>query len=121
MQVARDELSRKLLGIWIEEKLVGIEAMALIGLVGTVDAIAVELSRAHLVEMHMPDVLRALRHDHACALAGAGRIEQTELDLFGMRGEQREVRPTAIDRCPERMRHPRGNAHSRLRREQDRD
>src|SRR5262245_55395232 len=104
MQVARDELPRELLGIGIEEKLVGIEAMALIGLIGTVDAIAVELPRPHLIEMHMADILRALRHDHACALAGAGRVEQTELDLLGMRGEQRKVRSPAIDRCPERIR-----------------
>jgi hypothetical protein len=85
MQVARNELTGELLGIRIEQKLVGIEAMALIGLVGTVDAIAVELSWAHLVEMHMPDILRALRHDHACALAHTSRIEQAELDLLGIR------------------------------------
>src|SRR5262245_5354224 len=114
MQIARDERPGKLLGIRIENKLVGIEAMALIGLIGAVDAIAVELSWAHLVEMHMPDILRALWHDHTCVFAGSDRIEQAELDLFGMRGEQREVGASAIGRCPERIGRPRRNAHSRL-------
>ena len=40
----------ELLGIRIEQELVGVEAMALLGLIGTVNAIAVELPGTDIVK-----------------------------------------------------------------------
>jgi hypothetical protein len=74
--------------------------------------IAVELSGAHIIELHMPDIAGPLRQDHASALVCSGRVEQAKLDLFGMRGEQSEVSSPAICRCPERMARSRARAHS---------
>src|SRR5207244_10758748 len=114
MQVAWDERPRELFCIRIQKQLVGSEAMALVGLVGTVHAIAVELSRPDVGQMDMPDVVRALRQDETCALALSRFVEQAKLDLLGMRGEQREVGPTAFRGGSERIRRSRGHAHLRL-------
>ena len=62
-------MSRKLLGIGIEQELVGIEAMSLLGLIRPVDAIAVELPGADVGKMAVPDVAGPLRQRDALALA----------------------------------------------------
>src|SRR4051794_19862225 len=114
MQVAWDECPRELFCVGIQKQLVGIEAMPLIGLIGTVDAIAVALSRSDVSEMNVPDVIRAFRQSETFALALSRFIEQAKLDLVGMRGEQREVCSPAVGGGSERKRRPRGHAHLRL-------
>src|SRR6266581_622835 len=88
--------------------------MTLVGLVGTMHAIAVELSRPDLGEMNMTEEKSAFRQGETCELERSRFVEQTELDLLGMRGEQCEVAPTAFRGGPERIRRPRGHAHLRL-------
>ena len=110
VQIARDELSGELLCVRIQEQLVGIEAMALLGLVRTMDAVAVVLAGADIGQIAVPDVIRPFRQRHTLALATTG-VEQAELDLLRMRGEQREVGAAAVEGRPERIRHAGRNAH----------
>src|SRR5205823_3602400 len=56
------------LRVRIEEELVRVEAMSPLGLVGTVDAEAVELSGTRIGEVAMPDEIGALAHRHAVRL-----------------------------------------------------
>src|SRR5262249_30371731 len=75
--------------------------------------------RPDICEMDMPDVARAFRQDETCVLTLSRFVEQTKLDLLGMRGEQRKVCSAAISGGPERIRRARGHAHSRLPDEED--
>ena len=104
MRVGPDELAAEPLAVGIDQQLVGIEAMAGFRLVGAVDAIAVELARLRVGQIAVPDVLGALRQRDALGLVAAGLVEQAELDLFGGRREQREVRAAAVPGGAERMR-----------------
>jgi hypothetical protein len=61
MGVAPYQPSGQPLGIGIEQQLVGVEAVAMFGLVGPVNAITVELPGRDVVEIAVPDVLAALR------------------------------------------------------------
>ena len=68
------------------------------------DAVAVELAGRDVVEIAVPDVLGALRQRDALELAPALTVEQAKLDLFGIRGEQREVGSAPVPGRAERMR-----------------
>ncbi len=104
VQIAGDQLSRDLPGIGIEQQLVGIEAVPLVGLVRPVDAIAVVLPCGDVGEMPVPHVAGSLRQRDARELAAVRAVEQAQLDLFGVRGEQREVGPATVDGRAQRMR-----------------
>ena len=73
MRVAPDQPAGEPLGIGIEQQLVGVEAVAALGLIGPVDAIAVELPGRDVVEIAVPDVLGAFRQcDRARVRGGPG-------------------------------------------------
>ena len=95
-RVAPAQLADRILGIGVDQQLVRIEAVAFLGLVGAVDAIAVGHAGARLRQVAVPDVLGALAQHDALQLAAAVVVEQAELDLLGVLGEQREVDAFAI-------------------------
>src|SRR5215510_12045743 len=51
-------------GIGVEHNLVGIKAMSLLRLEGSVHTIAVELAREHLWQIDMPDLVGVFRHNN---------------------------------------------------------
>ena len=96
MRVAPHEGTDQALGIGIEQQFVRIEAMPLRRIVRAVDAIAVDLAARDLGKVAVPDVVGAFGQRNAFELAAALAIEQTQLDLLGIGGEQREVRPATV-------------------------
>jgi hypothetical protein len=72
------------------------------GIVRPVHAIAVSLARLHRRQVHVPHERIDVAHLDARLLAAVA--EQTQLDALGTLAEQREVRSTAVERRPERVR-----------------
>ena len=118
MRVGPGELAAEPLAVGIDQELVGIEAVSGFGIVGAVDAIAVELARLRVGQIAVPDVFGALRQRDAVDLVPPALVEQAKLDLLGGAGEQREVRAAAVPGRAERMRRARRDAPVRL---QERD
>ena len=98
VRVAPDERALQVLRVRLDQKLVGIEAMSLGGLVRTMYSIAVEKSGTSLGQIGVPDIIGTLRHVDALDLAAALRVEQAQLDALGILGEEREVDAGAVPR-----------------------
>ena len=77
--------------IGVEQQLVVVEAVAFLGRVGAVHAIAVNRAGARLVHVAVPDFVGEFRKFDALEFGGAGVVEQAELDLGGVGAEQGEV------------------------------
>ena len=103
MGVAPMELADQLLGVGVEQQLVMIEAVARLRVVGAVDAIAVELARADVGQVAVPDLVGVLGQHDPLQLALAAGIEQAELDLLGIGAEQGEVDAPAIEGGAQRI------------------
>jgi len=80
-----------LLGVGIEQQLVGIEAMAGRRLVGTVDAEAVDRAGAGIGQVAVPYLIGIFGQHDALDLAFAPAIEEAKLDLCRIRREQSKV------------------------------
>ena len=85
------ELADHLLGVGIEQQLVGIEAVAGRGLVGAVHAIAVDRARPRIGQVAVPDLVGVFGQCDALELALAAIVEQAELDLGGV--QDRKLTP----------------------------
>jgi hypothetical protein len=80
------------LGVGVEDDLVGVEAVAVPGVVGPVDAVAVNLSGLDVGEVAVPDHVGLLaEYDTGGFFGLADRVKKTEFDLGGVLGEDREV------------------------------
>ena len=90
--------------VGVEEELVRVEAVPLLGLVGAVHAVAVELPRPRLRKVAVPDEIGALAKRDALRLAPSRLVEEAELDPLGVAREEGEVHALAVPRRPERMR-----------------
>ena len=101
MCVAPDQPPGEPLGVRIEQELVGIEAVAVLGLIRAVNAVAIELPGRNVIEVAVPDVLAALGKFDALELAPALAVEQAKLDLLRVGGEQRKVGAPAVPACTE--------------------
>ncbi len=86
----------------IEQQLVRVEAMAALGRVRAVHAIAVEQAGPRFGQVAVPDEVGALRHVDPLDLAPALRVEQAKLDALGVLGIQREVDAGAVPGRAER-------------------
>ena len=80
----------------IEQQLVGIEAMALFGLVRTMHAIAVHLSRPDAARCSRARSRRCIRAARCAAAPSRRDIEQTQFDLGGVRRKQGEIDAFAV-------------------------
>ena len=87
------QLSHQLLGVGIEQKLVRIEAVASSGLVGAMHAIAVDRAGARVRKVAVPDFVGVLGQADAFDLPLDAGVEQAELDLGRVGGEQGEIHP----------------------------
>ena len=96
MRVAPYQTVGETSGIRIEQQLVAVEAVAALRLVRAVDPVTVALSGNDIVEIAVPDILGAFGQRDAFDLAAALSVEQAQLDLLRMGGEQREVGAPAI-------------------------
>ena len=101
MRIAPYQPSGKPPGIGIEQQLVGVEAVAMLGLIGPVNAIAIELSGRDVVQIAVPDIFGALGQFDAFEFAAALAVEQAELDLLRVGGKQRKVGAPAVPACTE--------------------
>ena len=84
------------LGIGIEQKLVGIEAVTGGRLIRAVDAVAIHGPRPRIGQIAVPDLVGVFRQNHPLQLPPPVPIEQAQLDLGGMSGEESEVHSQAI-------------------------
>ena len=80
-----------LLGVGIEEELVGVEAVPGRGLVGAVHPVAVDRAGPRVRQIAVPDLVGVFRQLDALEFALASLIEQAELHLGGVGREQGEV------------------------------
>ncbi len=91
-------------GIRIEHHLGRIEAMALRRLIGAVHAVAVEVARARLGKIDVPDLIGALGHGDAGDLtAGILRVEEAEIHRDRVLAEEGEVHAGAVPGGAERV------------------
>src|SRR5215510_5851324 len=104
MRVAPDQAPRELLGVGIDQQLVGIEPQTALGMVWTMNPVAVELSGGDVVEVAVPDVLCALGQRGALDLATAVAVEQAQLDPLGVGREQRKIRSAPVPGGAQRVR-----------------
>ncbi len=87
--------------------------MAFGRLVGTVDAIAIDLPGQHIGQVGVPDHVGLLGHcDATRFFGGLGRIEQAKLDLVGVLRIEREIRAAAIPGGAQRVRPTRQHAQT---------
>jgi hypothetical protein len=110
MGVAPDQPPDKLLGIGVEQQLVVVEAKAGLRLVTTVDAVAIGLTRHHVVEIAVPDILAPLQQPNALQLAPAVAVEQAKFHLLGICRKQREIGAAPVPGGAQRMRRASGKA-----------
>src|SRR5690606_29475451 len=88
--------AEKLARIGVDQQLVRIEAVAVVRLVGSVNAIAVKLTRIDTIEIDVPDLLRAAGQGDTMDFAQPRRLEEAKLHAGGMGGEQGEVDTLAV-------------------------
>ena len=93
------------LRVRVDQELARVEPVAVVGLVGAVDAVAVALARMHAGQVAVPVVVRDPGELDPLLLALRG--EEAELDALGVLGEDREVRPLAVPGRAERVGLPR--------------
>ncbi|MFT3847446.1 MAG: hypothetical protein QM739_01850 [Propionivibrio sp.] len=92
------------LGIRVEQQLVRVEAMALLRAVRAMHPVAVKQAVPFARQVAMPDEIGLLRHGDAFDLASAVQVEQAELDLGRVLGEEREIDALSVPRRAKRIR-----------------
>jgi hypothetical protein len=68
-------LAHERLSVGIEQQFIGIEAMAILGIVGAIDPMAIECAGADLRQIAVPDLVCVLGQHDALDLAMFGRVE----------------------------------------------
>jgi hypothetical protein len=91
-------------GIGVQQQLVVVEAMPILGLVGAMDAIAIDLARPDAADPAMEDLVGVFGQLDALQLRAAIGVEQADLDLGGIGREQREVHALPVPGGAARMR-----------------
>jgi hypothetical protein len=90
------------LRVGVEQQLRRVEAQTPLGVVGTVDAIAVALSRSHAGQEAVPGEEGGIAD--LDALLDTVLVEEAEIDALGVLGEEREVRSRVAHGGAERER-----------------
>ena len=90
------------LRVRVEQQLVGIEAVSLVGRVGPVRAIGVELPGAKPRNIPVPHEVGALAQHEALRLALAAVVEEAQLHLLGVARVDREVDALVVEGGAER-------------------
>ena len=116
MRVAPAQRARDRTGVRIEQQLFRIEAHTGLRIVGPVNAIAVKQPRSCVRQVTMPDLIGLLAQRNALDLAAAFRVEQAQLDTFGVLGKQPEVHAFPVPGRAQRVRPARPDRYERLHR-----
>ena len=90
---ATDDLAR----IRVEQQLVGVEAVTLVGLPRPAHPQPVHQPRRCVGQVAVPDIVAVARQRRARQLAFAGRVEQAQLDAQRVRRKDREVDAAAVE------------------------
>ncbi len=90
-------------GVGVDQQLVRIEPMAIGGIVGPVNAVAVKQARTGIRQIGVPDFVSIFRKHDPRLLMAAGAIEQAQLDLLGMGRKDREVDALTVPSGPKRV------------------
>ncbi len=106
-----DELAR----VGIDQQFVWIEAVSGLGLVRSMHSIAVDGAGAHIDQVAVPDLVGVLGQLDALDLGLTVGVEQAQLDLGGIGGEQREVRALPVPERTSGMGRPSRNCDAKLR------
>src|SRR5258708_24809451 len=112
MRIAPYQPSGKPPGVGVEQQLVGIEAVAVLGLIGPVNAIAIELSRRNVVQITVPYIFGTFGQFDALEFAATLTVEQAKLDLLRVGGEQRKIGAPAVPACTEPRERSGGQSHA---------
>ncbi|OIQ64858.1 hypothetical protein GALL_535890 [mine drainage metagenome] len=96
----------KLLGIGVDQQLVGVEAVARLWLVGAMRAKAVAGAGGQALHIHMPDVAVAVAKRQAGEFLATVVRKQAKLDLAGIGGKDGEVDALTVKTGPHRPRAP---------------
>jgi hypothetical protein len=110
--VAPAQRAGQLLGVGVEQQLVGIEAVPAFGRIGAVDAVTVELAGPDVGEVDVPDLVGVLGQRDALDLAPASRVEQAQVHALRILREQGEVDAASVPGGAARMREPRPDAQA---------
>src|SRR3569832_2139810 len=81
--------------------------MAPVGIVRSVDAIAVQRTRPRLGQIAVPDLIGLPAHVYGLDDAAALAVEDAELDLLRMLGKQREIHALPVPAGADRIGHAR--------------
>src|SRR6266404_548883 len=101
--VAPAKFPLECLGVGVDQQLVRIEPMAIGGIEGPVNPVAVKQARTGIRQIGVPDLVGVFRKHDARLLMAAGAIEQAQLDLLGMRRKDREVDAFTVPSGPKRV------------------
>ncbi|MNM24079.1 hypothetical protein D3C81_345030 [compost metagenome] len=88
--------SDQLLGVGIDQQLVGVETVAVRGLIGAIYPIAIDQARVRVRQVAMVDLVGVFGQFDALDLVFAAGVEQAQFDLGGVGREQGEVDAQAI-------------------------
>ena len=91
MGVVPVDVTHQFASVRVDEQLMRVKAMTIFRVVGAVDAIAVQRARLQVRHIAVPDLMGILRQLQPGDFRFPGRVKQTELHSFSVRGEQREV------------------------------
>ena len=106
------ELTDMRLRVRVEQQLVMVEAVAVLGIVRAVHAVSVDSAGASVGQVAVPDLIRVFGQFDAFQLAFASCVEKAELDFRRKGGEQRKIHAESVPRRPKRVRQTFG--HTRL-------
>src|ERR1700749_1720728 len=95
-----------LFAVRIEQKFIRVKPLASFRSVGSVGAVAVQLSGTHLRQITVPHHVSLLRQRHPRGLTLAQIVEQTQLNLVRVLGVQGEVHAFPIPGCAQWIRPP---------------
>ena len=98
------QLADKLLGVRVDDKLVWIEAVPGVRLVGAVNPVAVYGPRTRIGKVTVPNLVRVFRKGYALELPLPRDVENAKLDALGVGGEQGEVDAEAVPGCAQGVR-----------------
>ena len=96
------EFTHQLLGIRVDEQFMVVETVAVFGVVRAVHAIAVDLPRVRIGQVAMEGFVGVFRQFDAFQFDFTRSVEQTQFNLGGVGGKQREIDPQSIPSCPQR-------------------
>ena len=86
-------------GIGVNKQLIGVEAVAVLRIVGAVNAVAIQRPRFQVRHIAVPDLMGIFRQFQTGDFCFSRRIKQTQLHPLSVGGKQGEVHPFPVIIC----------------------